>query len=318
MKTVVVGLGAVGGLIAARLAAAGHEVAALARGATLAAVREHGLVLKDATGAQSHHIPVSDHAADLGTPDLLVVALKAPALVAAARSLAPLVAPDTVVLPAMNGVPWWFLDGPPLACVDPCGVIADTLPRAQVLGCVVHLSSSCPRPGVVRHGFGNRLIVGEPDGSLSPRLQAVVQRLSSAGFDVEPSTQIRQDLWYKLWGNMTMNPVSALTGADAAAILDDELLRAFMARAMAEAAAIGQCIGCPIAQSAEARMAVTRQLGAFRTSMLQDADAGRTLELDALVGAVREIGTRLGVPTPNTDALLALTRLMGRVRGLYP
>ena len=318
MKTVVVGLGAVGGLIAARLAAAGHEVSGLARGATLAAVREQGLVLKDATGMQSHRIAASDHAADFGTPELLVIALKAPALVAAARQLAPLVAPGTVVLPAMNGVPWWFLDGPPLASVDPGGAIAAALPRAQVLGCVVHLSSSCPRPGMVRHGFGNRLIVGEPGGRLSPRLQAVVQRLSSAGFDVEASTQIRQDLWYKLWGNMTMNPVSALTGADSAAILDDELLRAFMARTMAEAAAIGQRIGCPIAQGAEDRMAVTRQLGAFRTSMLQDADAGRTLELDALVGAVREIGERVGVPTPNTDALLGLTRLMGRVRGICP
>jgi 2-dehydropantoate 2-reductase len=187
-----------------------------------------------------------------------------------------------------------------------------------VLGCVVHLSSSCPRPGVVRLGFGNRLIVGEPGGSGSPRLQAVVQTLSAAGFEVEASTRIRQDVWYKLWGNMTMNPVSALTGADAAAILDDGLLRDFMARAMAEAAAVGQRVGCPIAQSAEDRMAVTRQLGAFRTSMLQDADAGRPLELDALVGAVREIGAREGVATPNIDALLGLTRLMGRVRGLYP
>ncbi len=275
MKTVVVGLGAVGGLVAARLAAAGHAVSGLARGATLAAVREHGLVLKDASGTQSHRIPVSDHAADFGTPELLVIALKAPALVAAARQLAPLVAPGTVVLPAMNGVPWWFMDGAPLASVDPGGAIAAALPRAQVLGCVVHLSSSCPRPGVVRLGFGNRLIVGEPDASASPRLRAVTHLLAAAGFAAEPSTQIRQDLWYKLWGNMTMNPVSALTGADAAAILDD-------------------------------------------TSMLQDADAGRTLELDALVGAVREIGARVGVPTPNTDALLGLTRLMGRVRGLYP
>lgn len=322
-KVVVVGLGAVGGFIAARLARAGHAVHALARGATLAAVRHRGLALTE--GGQTRHTPIaaSDDAAAIGAADLLVIALKAPALAATAHTLAPLIGAHTLVLPAMNGVPWWFLRGPPcsderpLASVDPQGAIAATLPFERTLGGVVHLSSSSPAAGEVRHGFGQRLIVGEPAGGASERCEAVAALLESGGFTVERSSNVRRDTWYKLWGNMTMNPVSALTGSTGDTILDDELLRGFMARAMGEAAAIGARIGCPIGQSAEARMALTRELGAFKTSMLQDAEGGRPLELDALVGAVREIGARVGVPTPEIDTLFALTRRMARERRLY-
>jgi 2-dehydropantoate 2-reductase len=230
-------------------------------------------------------------------------------------------------MPAMNGVPWWFLQtlpaGSPVAdrrltSIDPDGRIAAALPLESVLGCVVHLTCSSPEPGVIRHGFGDRLIVGEPAGGASARSTRVCEALAGAGFSAEASTDIRYDVWYKLWGNMTMNPVSALTGAPSDRILDDPLVHAFMLRTMEEAARIGAQIGCPIAQSGEERMAVARQLGSFKTSMLQDALAGRALELDALVAAVREIGVRLGVPTPNIDALLGLTRLMARERGLYP
>jgi 2-dehydropantoate 2-reductase len=322
-KIVVVGLGAVGGLIAARLARAGHGVHALARGATLAAVRTEGLALTEGGRTQRWPIEASDDAAAIGAADLLVIALKAPALARVAHSLAPLLGPHTVVLPAMNGVPWWFLrsapchDSEPLTAVDPEGAIAATLPAERTLGCVVHLSCSTPAAGHVQHGFGQRLIVGEPAGGPSARCDAVATLLESGGFTVERSADVRRDIWYKLWGNMTMNPVSALTGSTGDTLLDDELLRAFMARAMGEAAAIGSRIGCPIEQSAEARMALTRELGAFKTSMLQDAESGRPLELDALVGAVREIGTRVGVPTPEIDTLFALTRRMARQRGLY-
>jgi 2-dehydropantoate 2-reductase len=322
-KIVVVGLGAVGGLIAARLARAGHGVHALARGATLAAVRAEGLALTEGGRTERYPIEVNDDAAAVGAADLLVIALKAPALALAARSLAPLLGRHTVVLPAMNGVPWWFLrtdpcnDSETLAAVDPAGAIAATLPLECTLGCVVHLTCSTPAPGQVQHGFGQRLIVGEPAGGASARCDAVATLLESGGFTVERSPDVRRDIWYKLWGNMTMNPVSALTGSACDSILDDPLLRAFMARAMGEAAAIGARIGCPIEQSAEARMALTRELGAFKTSMLQDAEGGRPLELDALVGAVREIGARVGVPTPEIDTLFALTRRMARERGLY-
>ncbi len=322
MKVCIAGLGAIGGLLAARFASAGHEVSALARGATLAAVRERGLVLTDIKRARSvHRIAVAEDPYQLPTPDLLVIALKAHALAAGALALAPLIGAKTTVLPAMNGVPWWFLQsqgvpGAPLTSVDPYGYIAETLPLEQTLGAVVHLTCQATAPGEVRHGLGERIIVGEPLGDMSPRVDMVVELLNGAGFHGERSTDVRRAIWFKLWGNMTMNPVSALTGAACDAILDDELVRAFMATAMAEAAAIGARIGCPIEQTPEARMEVTRQLGAFKTSMLHDAEAGRALEIDALIGAAREIGQRVGVATPNIDALFGLVRLMARSHGL--
>ncbi len=318
-----VGIGAVGGLIAARLAGAGHEVSALARGQTLARIHAHGIEVEGTSGSFSARIAASDDAAALGPQELVVIALKAPALAAASEAMAPLFGEDTIVLPAMNGVPWWFMpaaapDDPPLASVDPGGRLLARLPLARVLGCVVHFAASSPAPARVKHGAGDRLIVGEPRGGASPRVAAVCAALASAGFQAEASDDVRREVWYKLWGNMTMNPVSALTGALSDAILADELINDFVLRCMAEAAAIGARVGCPITQSGEERLGLARQLGGFRTSMLQDTEAGRAIELDALVTAVHEIGGRVGVATPNIGALLGLTRLMARVRGLYP
>jgi 2-dehydropantoate 2-reductase len=266
---------------------------------------------------------VSDDASSLGVQELVVIAVKGPGLAAAAPAMAPLIGADTVLLPAMNGVPWWFLpsalpEEPPLESVDPGGLLLAQLPLAQVLGCVVHLSSSSPAPGRVRHGVGERLIVGEPAGGKSARLAAVAAALTSAGFRVETSDDVKKDVWYKLWGNMTMNPVSALTGALSDAILDDALVRGFLLRCMAEAAAIGAQIGCPIAQLGDERLALTRELGGFKTSMLQDVEAGRAIELDTLVAAVHEIAARVGIDAPNIGALLGLTRVMARRRSLYP
>lgn len=325
MKVAVVGLGAVGGFLAARLAGGGHAVSALARGATLAAVRAHGLQLDEGGRRRRCTIAASDDAAALGPQDLVIVAVKSPALAAVAGQLAPLLGPDTPVLTAMNGVPWWFLQTLPagridarLASVDPQGTIGAALPLVRVIGGVVHLTCSTPEPGVVRHGFGERLIVGEPAGGASARVAAVAQALRDGGLEVETTADIRQAIWFKLWGNMTTNPVSALTGATADRIFDDPLVNAFCLRAMAEAAAIGARIDCPIAQSGEERQAVGRKLGAFKTSMLQDVEAGRPIELDALVTAVHEIGRKLDLPTPNIDALLGLTRLMAGTHGLLP
>ena len=322
MKVAVIGLGAVGGLIAARLSAAGHRVVALARGRTLANVRERGLLVEAGGERSVARIEASDDAASLGTQDLVVIALKAPALTDVAPALSSLIGADTAVLPAMNGIPWWFNAGTeghsePLASVDPGGRLLALLPLERVLGCVVHLTASCPEPGLVRHGFGNRLIVGEPRGGDSARVGAICAALTQAGFQAEPSPDIRRDVWYKLWGNMTMNPVSALTQAASDAILDDPLVADFMLRAMAEAAAIGERIGCPIAESGVERLAVARRLGSFKTSMLQDTLAGRPIELDAIVAAVHEIGERVGVDTPRIGTLLGLTRLMARQAGLY-
>lgn len=322
MKVAVVGLGAVGGLIAARLARAGHEVSALARGETLARVRRDGLRVESARGSFSVPLAASDDAATLGPHELVVIAVKAPALAAVAAAIGPLLGLTTVLLPAMNGVPWWFLpaampEQAPLASVDPGGRLLARLTLDRVLGCVVHLAASSPAPGRVLHNIGERLIVGEPAGGGSARVDAVCAALASAGFQAEASADVRGDVWYKLWGNMTINPVSALTGALTDAILDDTLVRDFVLRCMAEAAEIGARIGCPIAQSGADRLDLTRELGGFRTSMLQDADAGRPIELDALVTAVHEIAGRVGVAAPNVGALLGLTRLMARGRGLY-
>lgn len=328
MRIAVVGLGAVGGMLAARLALAPPgtaRVAVLARGATLAAVRDRGLVLREGGQERIARLQAaSDDARALGAQDLVIVAVKSQSLPELAPALAPLVGAHTVVLPAMNGVPWWFLqatgDARPLASVDAQGHIAAALALPQVLGGVIHFTCSSPAPGVVQHGFGERVIVGPASaGGVAAEVSAGVARvLRAAGFTVEDSADIRRDIWFKLWGNMTMNPVSALTGATCDLILDDPLVREFMLRAMEEAAAIGARIGCPIDQSGEARMAVTRQLGAFKTSMLQDAEAGRTLEIDAIVGAVHEIGARVGVATPAIGALLGLVRLMAGTRGLLP
>ena len=325
MKVCIIGAGAIGGFIGTRLAAFGSaEVSAIARGGTLAALREHGWRLRQ--GGELIRAPVraSDKAADLGEQDLVIIAVKGPALTAVAGGVGPLLGPDTVVMPAMNGVPWWFgfeavaLGETPLESVDPGGRIAQAIPYKAVVGAVVHAAASRGEAGLVEHKMGQGLIVGEPGGGRSERVQAVADLLTAAGFDVTHSADIRSDIWYKLWGNMTMNPVSAITGATADRLLADPLVRAFCSNAMREASAIGARIGCPIDQDPEDRHAVTAKLGAFKTSMLQDAEAGLPIELDAIVGVVREIGQRLGQPTPNIDALYGLTRLFARTHGLYP
>ena len=315
MKICVIGAGAVGGIIGTRLALAGFETSAIARGGTLAALRTHGW--RTASGERAP-VRATDDPAELGPQDLVVLAVKAPAMADVAPLVGPLLGERTVVVPAMNGVPWWFMADQPLRAIDPGDVIASAIPRRHVLGCVVHFASVVPEPGVVRLTGGNGLIVGEPDGGVSERAQVVVDALVKAGFEARLSPSVRSDIWYKLWGNMTMNPISALTGATADRILDDPLVNAFCLSVMAEAAEVGARIGCPIAESGVDRMAVTRRLGAFKTSMLQDAEAGRPIELDALVTVVREIAARVGVETPSVDTLLGLTRLGARVRGLYP
>ncbi|GAB1383838.1 MAG TPA: 2-dehydropantoate 2-reductase [Ottowia sp.] len=328
-KICIYGAGAIGGWLGARLAAQGAAVSAVARGATLAALRTHGLRLREAgadgaVAERAFAVQASDSPFDLGPQDLVIVAVKAPAMAEVARAIAPLLGPDTAVLTAMNGVPWWFLQGfgGPLAgtrleSVDPGGAIAQAIDARRVIGCVVHASCSVDEPGVIRRHFGNGLIVGEPAGGDTPRLASLAALLRQAGFDTTVSAQIQKDVWYKLWGNMTINPISAFTGATADRILDDDLARGFVSAVMLEAREIGARIGVPIDQTPEDRHAVTRKLGAFKPSMLQDVEAGRSVELDALVASVRELGQLTGVATPFTDALLGLARLHARVRGLY-
>ncbi|MEJ7931524.1 2-dehydropantoate 2-reductase [Ramlibacter sp. AN1015] len=324
MKVCIYGAGAIGGWIGARLARAGAEVSVVARGATLQALQLHGLRLESGGEVVQAPVQSSEQPSELGVQDLVVVAVKAPAMADVARAIGPLLGPQTVVLTAMNGVPWWFFEGfggshagTRLRSVDPEGAIAQAIPGRHIVGCVVHASCALREPGFVRHHFGNKLIIGEPSGEQTPRVRHLADLLQRAGYEAPVSAQIQRDAWYKLWGNMTVNPVSAITGATTDLIIGDPLVRGFISQVMLEAREIGARVGIPIDQQPEDRHQVTMKLGAFKTSMLQDVEAGRPVELDALVGAVQEMGHLVAVPTPFTDALLGLARLHARVRGLY-
>ena len=331
MKVCIYGAGAIGGWIGVQLAQTGHQISVVARGDTLQALQKNGLQCiqtQDAEKTLRAQVSASANPADLGPQDLVIVAVKAPSMRDIANNIAPLLAPHTMVMPAMNGVPWWFFDGfggalqgTRLKTIDPDGQIGRAIPSQHVVGCVVHASCSLDAPGVVRHHFGQGLILGEPaeqQGNVSLRVQQLVADLQTAGFNASASAQIQKDVWYKLWGNMTVNPISAFTGATTDLIMQDDLVRNFVSQIMLEAKLIGEKIGIPIAQTPEDRHAVTRKLGAFKTSMLQDVEAGKAVELDALVSVVRELGQLTQVSTPYTDALLGLSRLHARVHGLYP
>ncbi|MBC7608628.1 MAG: 2-dehydropantoate 2-reductase [Polaromonas sp.] len=324
MKACIYGAGAIGSWIGSGLARASVDVSMVARGATLAALQQHGLRLNQGGQTVAHKVSCSAEPAGLGIQDLVVLSVKAPSLPEVVRHIAPLVGPNTMVLTAMNGVPWWFLQGfggalagQRLTSVDPRGDIAAAIPAQHVIGGVVHASCSMDAPGLVRHHFGNKLIIGEPSGQKTDRAVQLAALLEKAGFETLLSSQIQKDIWFKLWGNMTINPISALTGATTDLILQDDLVRAFISSAMLEAKEIGARMGIAVDQQPEDRHAVTLKLGAFKTSMLQDVEAGRAIELDALVSSVRELGALTGVVTPFTDALLGLARLHGRVRGIY-
>lgn len=311
----VIGAGAIGGWVAARLALAGNRVSLLARGATAEALID-GITIVERGAEQIARPMITTDAAKLGVQDVLVIAVKAPAMAEAAESVRAMIGRDTLIVPMMNGVPWWFVDGAPLDSVDPGARIAAVLPMTQVLGCVVHAACRRSSPTRIEVAMLDRLLVGEPGGGISDRATAFATMLAEAGLAGEAIPDIRRAIWYKLWGNMTANPISALTLATADRILASRDTRAFMLACMAEAAAIGAAIGCPISESGDDRLAVTATLGAFKTSMLQDVEAGRAIELDALLGAPLEIAARVGVPAPNLAALHGLARLMGESRGL--
>lgn len=324
LRAAIVGAGAIGGWVGARLARAGGcRLSVWARGATREALERDGWQMTDPDGTRWAARPASvGSPEELGAQDLVILSVKTTALGEVADGTAALMGPQTAVLSLVNGVPWWFgpslpaLAAAPPRSVDPQGRLLARWPLERVIGGVVHASASCPAPGHVVHRGGLGLVIGDPlHRSPVPAVHdRIATLLREAGLELTVSPFIQQDLWYKLWGNLTMNPVSALTRATADRILDDPQVRAFCSAAMREAAAAGERIGCPIDQDPEARHAVTRKLGAFRTSMLQDVEAGRPLELDAIVHAVREIAAQVGVATPTIDALHGLARLLDENR----
>ncbi|MDO6564091.1 2-dehydropantoate 2-reductase [Amphritea sp. 1_MG-2023] len=319
MKVCVYGAGAIGGLIAARLSAAGATVSVIARGQKLLALQQSGVGLTEEGETRFYPVSAVSQANELDVQDLIIIAVKQPAVSPIIKDIKPLIGEQTRVLLAMNGVPWWFFDGLPkvtsdpiLKTVDPQGDLRDHLPSHQVIGCVVHLAAASTSPGVIKLSTGNHLIIGEPNGEPSAPTLQVGELLKKSGFSVDISATIQRNIWFKLLGNMTINPISALTRATADRILDDPLLNQFCCKAMTEALAIGHEIGCPIDQTPEERNAQTQTLGAFKTSMLQDVEAGNPLEYIALVGGVYEIAEKLGKEVPYTAAIYGLIRQLDK------
>jgi 2-dehydropantoate 2-reductase len=306
MNICVVGAGAIGGWVAAKLALAGNDVTALT---------SHG-ALSEIELSQSGETTTVALNEFTGPAGVLVVAVKATALSAAAQSARSFIGPETIIVPMLNGVPWWFVEGTQLKSIDPDGSVAASLPFEQIVGCVVH--ASCSRADgriIVKHA--DKLIIGEPvGGETSERVARLHALLHDAGLRPDITSNVRRSIWYKLWGNATINPLSALVRATCDKILADPQCRAWMLEGMAELASIGGAVGCPISESGEDRMAVTARLGAFKTSMLQDIEAGRPLELEALLGAPREIAQRFGIATPALDRLYGVTKLMADSAGL--
>jgi 2-dehydropantoate 2-reductase len=318
VRITVFGAGAVGGLVAARLALAGLPVTVIARGAHLKAIRERGLRLRTHSTDRTAKIEAADDAGALGPQDLVIVATKAHALPEAAADLARLIGPETVLVPAQNGIPWWYFhragapyEGEVVRAVDPDGTLIELLPPARVVGCVVYVGAAVPAPGVIDHSSGERFILGEPDGAMSDRLERVAGLFRQAGFEAETTPRIRDAVWLKLWGNLSMNPVSVLAHATADRLLADEGVRRLLRLLMEEAACVAAGLGINLETTADERLRLAERLGAFKTSMLQDLEAGRPLETAPLVGAVSELGRKVGVATPMLDAIEALLRLRG-------
>ncbi|MFC3228557.1 ketopantoate reductase family protein [Marinibaculum pumilum] len=317
MRLAVYGVGAIGGLVAARLVAAGHDVTGICRGATLQAIRSDGLHLTVGKDRTRHDLKVTDDPTEAGPQDMILACVKANALPGVIDGLKALSGPDTLLVPLVNGVPFWFFQGfggpladTPLQSVDPGGALAAAFPAERVTGAVVHISCSVPQPGHVHNHGGNRLIIGPPTPAVQPQADRVADLLEGAGFGVERTPRIREAVWEKLAGNLNFNPISALTRATVDRIAGDPESKAICVATMREIMTLADSLGLAFELDPDARVALALKLGPFRTSMLQDVDAGRRLELEPIVGAVVEIADRLQVPVPSTRAIYGLARLL--------
>ena len=316
-----VGAGAIGGMMAARLAVAGYDVGVIARGEHLEAIRGDGLRLVEIDGSTTvaAGIAASDDFDELGTHDAVILALKAHQIVPVVDDVRLLCHDDTVIVPIQNGIGWWYFqrhggphDGHRLQALDPDGVLASALAPERLVACIAYPAAEKTAPGVITHVEGDRFPVGELDGSKSPRAAALAEALASAGFKSRVLTDVRAHLWVKAWGNLAFNPISALTGATLAEICRTPATRQLAAEMMTEASRIAEALGVSIRISVERRIAGAEAVGEHKTSMLQDAEAGRVLELDPLVGVFVELGELVGVPTPTISAVYSLALLLNR------
>lgn len=324
MKICIFGAGAIGGYMGAKLAQAGADVSLVARGPHLKAMRENGLRLIEESGEMTVKVTASDNAADLGQQDYVIVTLKAHSVPPVVPKMLPLVGDNTTIVSGVNGVPWWYfhkmggpLEGTRLETVDPGNAQWDGFGPDRVLGCVVYPAAEVIEPGVVKHIEGNRFSLGEPDGSKSERAVALSKALSAAGLKAPVRPKIRDEIWVKLWGNLSFNPISALTHSTLDVLCTDPGTREVARNMMLEAQAIAEKLGVKFPIDVDRRIQGGADVGAHRTSMLQDLDQGRPMEIDALVGSVKELGRVTETPTPTIDTVLSLIALRGKVAGLY-
>jgi len=319
MKFTVAGAGAIGAYVGARMAKAGYDVTLFARGAHCRAMRERGVEIRSAEGDFVGRPRVVETLDAVGPVDVVFLGVKAHSLPALAPRLAPLFGAGTAVVSMQNGIPWWYFDGPErLEKVDPGGVIAAAIEERRVIGSIVYLSTETIEPGVIRHIEGNRITLGEPDGARSERCRAISEALVRAGLRAPVSTHIRQEIWVKLLGNIAFNPISALTGATLARMAADPDVSSLVRNIMSETESVACQLGIEMPVTIDQRIAGAGKVGEHKTSMLQDLEAGRPLELEAITGAVLELGERLGIPMPHTRAVYACTKLLERQRRDVP
>jgi 2-dehydropantoate 2-reductase len=324
MRICIYGAGAIGGYMGVLLSRAGAEVSLVARGAHLDAMQRNGVKLRLDDKEHVAHPRCTDNPAELGPQDLVIIALKAHSIPAVVLALRPLLGKDTVILTAVNGIPYWYFyahggmwQDSIVESVDPAGVQWRMLGPDRAIGCVVYPATEVVAPGVIQHVYGNKLPIGEPDGTVSPRVRKIAEIMMAAGFDTPIRERIRDEIWLKLWGNLSFNPISALTCATLDVICDDPGTRDVARTMMREAQAIGECLGVRFRVDVERRIDGASRVGAHKTSMLQDLERGRAMEIDALVTSVQELGRRVGVPTPTIDTVLALARQRAKVAGLH-
>lgn len=326
MRICIFGAGAIGGLMAAKLALRGEaEVTVIARGPHLAAMQANGLrVLSEGQEVVARPRCVAT-AEEAGPQDYVVVTLKAHSLPGAAAQMQPLLGPETAVVSAVNGVPWWYFhgtggahEGRVVESVDPGGAVSRLLPPARAIGCIVYPAAEVTAPGVIEHSYGDRFSLGEPDGARSPRAQALSEVLIAAGFKAPVRPRIRDELWVKLWGNLAFNPISALTTATLDALIGDDGQRGVARAMMLEGQRVAEALGVRFAIDVDKRIAGAAEVGAHKTSMLQDLERGRPMEIEALLGAVVELAELVGEPVPTCRTVLALVRARARAAGCLP